>query len=65
MSREKSSSAVFAGYSDFSRFISVIKKFSETSRVSLLRAARKLLFNLASAFFLLRIFPAVKPVELI
>jgi hypothetical protein len=65
MSREESSSTVSAGCSDFSRSTSVVKEFSETSQVFLLKAARKLLFNPASAFFLLRIFPAVEPVKLI
>jgi hypothetical protein len=43
----------------------VIKKFLETSQVSLLKAARKLLFNLTFASFLLKIFSVVKPTELI
>lgn len=64
MSRGGSSSAVSVCCSDFSGSTSVVEEFSETSRVSLLVVARKLLFGLASASFSLRIFPAVEPGEL-
>jgi hypothetical protein len=65
MSRGGSSSAVSASCLDFSGSISVVKEFLETSRVSLRGAARKLLFNPASASFLLTVFPAAEPAELI
>jgi hypothetical protein len=65
ISRGGSSSVVFAGCLDFSGSISVVKEFSEISRVSLLGAARKLLFDPVSASFLLRVFPAVELVEFI
>ena len=65
MSRGGSSSVVSAGYSDFSGSISVVKEFSEISRASLLGATRKLLFDPASTSFSLRVFPVVKPAELI
>jgi hypothetical protein len=63
MSYRGSSLIVSVYYLDFSRSTLIVKKFSETPQVSLLRAISKSSFSPTSTSFLLRAFPKIKLAE--